>query len=79
MTSHSHRQYLSSSDMALIEQVLADAGFVKGVPSEKGRDAAKFLTRKFQDGVVDGAGLAKALKGHLVALEFQHRRRSARW
>ncbi|MDH6230555.1 hypothetical protein M2281_001127 [Mesorhizobium soli] len=68
MSSDSRRQYLTPSDMTMIEQVLAEAGLRKEVPSALSRNAAKFLTRKFQDGLVDRSALASELRRHLSTL-----------
>lgn len=62
----SHRQYLTPTDMAMLERVLAEAGFRKQACSTTQIDAAKFLTTKFQEGVVDETALMSALIGHLL-------------
>ncbi|MEP9374478.1 hypothetical protein [Mesorhizobium sp. KR1-2] len=62
-TSH---QYLTSHDLAMIQRVLAKAGFGSS-KSEPGvdREAARYLMNQFQDGMTDEAELTRALDHHL--------------
>ncbi|MEP9398607.1 hypothetical protein [Mesorhizobium sp. KR2-14] len=54
MCSDSHQQYLTSSDMAMIERVLAHPELLTPTDSPAlERGAAKYLTRKFQEGMID--------------------------
>ena len=51
--------HLTRKDMAMLSRVLANAGFNS---SPDAAEAARFLTRKLQEGVKDEAELASALK-----------------
>ncbi|MEP9374951.1 hypothetical protein [Mesorhizobium sp. KR1-2] len=60
-------QYLTSDDLAMIQRVLAKAGFCtsKTAPGID-REAARYLMRQFQDGLTDEAELTRALDHHLA-------------
>ncbi|MDH6234527.1 hypothetical protein M2281_005145 [Mesorhizobium soli] len=64
MSSGSHQQYLSPSDIEMIERVL-QAGLRKPSASPAlSCEAAKLLIRKFQEGVTDEADLTLVLDRH---------------
>ncbi|MEP9400112.1 hypothetical protein [Mesorhizobium sp. KR2-14] len=66
MSSNNHQQYLGPDDMALIERVLAKAGFRKStVCSTISSDAARFLVGEFQDGVTQQLELALSLDQYM--------------
>ena len=66
MSSNNHQQYLGPDDMAMIERILAKAGFRKSaVCSTLGSDAASFLVGEFQDGVTQPLDLALSLNQYL--------------
>ncbi|MEP9374954.1 hypothetical protein [Mesorhizobium sp. KR1-2] len=62
-TSH---QYLTSHDLAVIQRVLAKAGFgsSKTAPGID-REAARYVMRQFQTGLTGEAELTRALDHHL--------------
>lgn len=62
----SNQQYLTSDDMTMIERVLEQAGLRKSeAGSMMDRNAASFLTHKFQDGVTSEAEMALALDQYI--------------
>ena len=69
MSCDSHRQYLAPSDMAMLERVLAHPGLRQssGNPAP-GCGAAKFVIRKFQEGMTDEGALTVALDRYLRTL-----------
>jgi hypothetical protein len=69
MSCDSHRQYLVPSDMMMIERVLAHSN-LRQSPDQVGLSsgAARFLIRKFQEGMTDEDALAVALDRHLQML-----------
>lgn len=62
----SKRYFLTPANMAMLERVLADAGFRKMEGSSvMDRYAASFLTRMFLDGVTSHIDLTAALERYL--------------
>ncbi|MEP9400012.1 hypothetical protein [Mesorhizobium sp. KR2-14] len=62
MCSDSHQQYLTSSDMAMLERVLAHPELLKPTDGPALQDgAAKYLIRKYQEGLTDEGELTLAL------------------
>jgi len=59
---------LTSKDMAMLRRVIAKAGFNL---SPHAAEAARFVTRKFQDGIRDEAELASALKSVATQANWQ--------
>lgn len=53
-------QYLTADDLGKIKRVLADAHMPNGTLG-MGHEAARFLMRKYQEGMTDEAALAEAL------------------
>lgn len=63
----SNQQYLTPADLAMIEEVLAEAGFEKSESSlARTGDAAQYLIRQFQDGVTGRADLALSLNQYIT-------------
>lgn len=56
--------YLSTSDLEKIKRVLSDAPLPKNDPRAED-EAARFLMRKFQEGVTDEAALAAELARYI--------------
>ncbi len=59
---------LTGNDMAKLRRVLAEAGFNF---SPNAAEAARFLTRKLQEGMRDEAELASALKSVAVQANWR--------
>lgn len=68
MSCDSHRHYLVPSDMAMIERVLAHPDLRQSSNPAPGCDAAKFLIRKFQEGMTEEGALTVARDRYLRIL-----------
>ncbi|WP_106722774.1 hypothetical protein [Pseudaminobacter soli (ex Li et al. 2025)] len=60
----SSHEYLSPSDLGKIKRVLAEARFPMS-SSRTREEAARFLMRKFQEGMTEEAQLADALEHYI--------------
>lgn len=71
MSCDSHRHYLVPSDMAMIERVLAHPDLRQSLNLGAALDcgAARFLIRKFQEGMTDEGDLTVALDRYLRILQ----------
>ena len=66
MSSAAHRHFLKSSDLAMLERILVKSGLVKTAGNCGPVDeAARFLMRRFQEGLVNEDDLTSALEAHL--------------
>jgi len=70
MSCDSHRQYFEASDIAMIERVLACANLRQTSNNlTLSSGPAKFLIRKFQEGMIDEDDLSAALDRYLMILK----------
>ncbi len=66
MSSAAYRRFLKLSDLAMLERILVKSGLAKTANNSGPVDeAARFLMRRFQEGMVREDDLTSALEAHL--------------